>query len=395
MRVFSAPAGALCYCIRVFLRVRASYAYMATARMPLLAANGKARSDDLEAAGVQPGAGCDLVLVHPAEQYAPKTLGAQLIEIFCGCEAKGVEESVDVLSRRRALHARMRCVGLSLVFDTSRDGDETLVKVLAPEAQLEQMAERLQLEKKLKGGAGYARFSVAHKGRFEPAAEPSGLGSEPFFTSLERIRLLMAILEADKEHGGCGLVLEHEVEKGVLTAVVPIHNRRVTKELMRSWCTAPFWRPQPLDAIRDYYGESLAIYFAFAGHLTNALAWPTALGAIVYAASYYYGTMDNPFCPLYSVFCLLWTTWICKTWSREQARLALKWKVEDFEETERARTAFVGPLAHGFYSPEGHFVDVPETEALESSLPLVQKARQRAGNRRRPGDSSCPPRLHR
>ena len=45
--------------------------------------------------------------------------------------------AADVLARRRALHARMRSVGLLLDFALSRDGDDMLVKVKAPEALLE------------------------------------------------------------------------------------------------------------------------------------------------------------------------------------------------------------------------------------------------------------------
>ena len=110
-----------------------------------------------------------------------------------------------------------------------------------------------------------------------------------------------------------------------------MHDPKMVNQLMRSWCKAP-WRlcpTQPLDDIRDYYGESVALYFAFAGHLSSALVWPMILGFGVLGAGKYYGTMDNPACPPYSLILLLWTTWYCKAWTREQARLAFRWKVED------------------------------------------------------------------
>ena len=55
----------------------------------------------------------------------------------------------------------------------------------------------------------------------------------------------------------------------------------------------------------------MAIYFAFAGHLTRALLWPTLVGGLVYYGSYGYGgSMDNPWCPLYSLFILhILVTW--------------------------------------------------------------------------------------
>ena len=236
-----------------------------SASVPLIAPGTRTSTDgDPEASALE----YDLVLVHPAEGVAPKGAGAALMEILCGCEVKGSKESPEVLSRRRALHARMRCIGLTLAFDLSRDGDETLVKVRAPEAMLEQMAERLAIEKKVRVPAcklahctlthclsrplsprpraahhdtkfarcmqllsdGYADFSAKHKHLFAPNTEPSSSGpGASFFTSLERIRLLVALLEAPKPDGGCGLELDREVASGILTAVVPMHDRRVTE----------------------------------------------------------------------------------------------------------------------------------------------------------------------
>lgn len=182
---------------------------------------------------------------------------------------------------------------------------------------------------------GYADFTQKNKHLFAANSEPSsGAPAPSFFTSLERIRLIIALLEASKPDGGCGLALDKEVASGILTAVVPMHDRRVTEALMRTWCKSP-WSPtallcapsQPLDEIRDYFGEELAMYFAFAGHLTASLVAPMLVGMLVLYGSTSYGSMDNPFCPLYSTFVLLWVTWCCKSWTREQARLAYRWQV--------------------------------------------------------------------
>jgi hypothetical protein len=35
---------------------------------------------------------------------------------------------------------------------------------------------------------------------------------------------------------------------------------------------------QPLDEIRDYFGDHIALYFAWLGHYTRALIFPTAFG---------------------------------------------------------------------------------------------------------------------
>ena len=316
----------------------------------------------------------DLVLVHPAEGVAPRSMAQGCFAACCSAAVTGTPEPAETLARRRALHARMRCLGLALSFDLSRDADEVLIKVKAPEEMLEEMAERLTMEKKLAKGDGlYADFTRKGRSKFYVELDAQGQRST-LFTSLERIKLLLALIEMDKHEGGCGINLDGEVAAGVLTAVVPMHEPRVVNRLVNSWLSGMSLFPaQPVDEIRDYLGEELGFYFAFAGHLTRALIWPMLAGFGVLAGSYHYGSLDNPLCPAYSAFVLLWMTWFIKSWSREQSRLAYRWNVEDFEETERARHEFEGPLARGFYTDEGHWVAIDDAEPHASSVPLAKK----------------------
>ena len=117
----------------------------------------------------------DLVLVHPAEGMNPKTLGAGVCAALCGEISQGEPESAETLKRRQALHARMRCLGLALSFDLSRDADEVLIKIKASEEMLENMAERLAIEKKLISG-GYADFT--RKARTKFVVERDGQGQK-------------------------------------------------------------------------------------------------------------------------------------------------------------------------------------------------------------------------
>ena len=77
-----------------------------------------------------------------------------------------------------------------------------------------------------------------------------------------------------------------------------------------------------LDEIRDYFGEEIAIYFAFVQALTRSLLYPSCVGLVAVVGGWAYGSADNPLCPLYSLFILVWVTWFVKAWTREEARLA-------------------------------------------------------------------------
>ena len=69
---------------------------------------------------------------------------------------------------------------------------------------------------------------------------------------LERIRLLLRLIEDEKSDGGCGINLRAEEAAGVLSTV-PLHDPVVTERLMREWVNARFsLQPeQPVDDIRD------------------------------------------------------------------------------------------------------------------------------------------------
>jgi hypothetical protein len=73
------------------------------------------------------------------------------------------------------------------------------------------------------------------------------------------------------------------------------------------------------------------------------------------------------------MFILFWIISFCKMWRREEAKLAFRWNVEDFEETERERPEFEGPKARGYYSREGHFIPIHEDDKLAAAAPIVKR----------------------
>ena len=264
---------------------------------------------------------CDLVLVHPNNSA----------------------ESPKVAVRRKVLTARMRFVGLEVTQQISRDEDEVFLKIAAPDSLLEEMAEQICMDKRLRVG-GYSNFTRESKKLFVSASGTS------FFSSLERQRLILAAMQLGLVEGGCDIDLDGEIESKVLTSVVPIHDVAISQgRLMNSWCLASvkWWPSQPLDEVRDYFGERVALYFAFVQHLTRAMLLPSAVGAVAIAYGFVYGSIDNLFTPLYSLFVMIWMPWFCKSWRREEAWLAYRWNVEDFEETERQRPEFRGPKQRG------------------------------------------------
>lgn len=57
-----------------------------------------------------------------------------------------------------------------------------------------------------------------------------------------------------------------------------VHDPRATMD--ESWTT--IWKFQPLWMIRNYFGEKIALYFAWTGMLTSSLWLPTLFGTIIF-----------------------------------------------------------------------------------------------------------------
>lgn len=240
-------------------------------------------------------------------------------------------------------------------------------------------------------------FKKSKLDRFLGSDNPS-----TYFSNTQRTRIVHEILEAaaygKRKHGEVGV--GRLVEDHVYTATFPLHegpyaidsnysqryclNRR--QVLMKFWARCGAWyKYQPLDHVREYFGERVAYYFAWLGFYTGWLLPVSLVGVAVFL----YGLLsmnDNPvaeqvcssgeelkMCPLcdedsgcsywflsdvcifsrlvylfdhvgtvvYSVFVAFWAVLFLKYWKRKSITLAHSWDCLDFsEDEERPRPQF-------------------------------------------------------
>lgn len=294
--------------------------------------------------------------------------------------------------------------GLRVVIGLSRDRLTTLLKVTAPLQRLEMEAERVGMdmllldESKTDGHRSdlpaYADF--ARSGRQHFALKHGRL-----FSALERQRLIFSILEATRDRGGAQLNLDDLVRRGVLTAYLPLHDPAEHEHLHGAWSSIRMWPcrdprtgekkrlfpdfglcQQPLHAIRDYYGEKVAFYFAWLDQYTSWL-WLLTFAAVALEVlrtcdSYDFISLDffegdgvrcpgdyasfdeQQACqarqawtlPITCVMIALWATFRGAFWQRKQNVLAYQWDVLDFEQEEAPRAEFVQAYYKGFWAAE-------------------------------------------
>lgn len=233
---------------------------------------------------------------------------------------------------------------------------------------------------------------------------------ETYFKDTERTRVANEILETavygSRNKGEIGI--SRLVEEGVYCAAYPLHvgpaelpsdwnknphgpeedrlnQRQVLKEYWARW--GKWLKYQPLDHVREYFGEKIGIYFGWLGQYTAWLIMPSIVGLLVFL--YGYLTLDSDvntaleicssknwtfvMCPLceenlgckvwdlktscsrartsylfdnpatvgYAVFVSFWAVFFLEYWKRKEITLAYQWDVLGFEEEEeRPRPTF-------------------------------------------------------
>uniref|UniRef100_A0A4W5M843 Anoctamin n=1 Tax=Hucho hucho TaxID=62062 RepID=A0A4W5M843_9TELE len=136
-------------------------------------------------------------------------------------------------------------------------------------------------------------------------------------------------------------VIRRMQSKGILVQVFPLHEKEELKRLSFSWFKNIKLSFQPLDDIRHYFGEGMALYFGFLEYFTLALI-PMALIGIPY---YLFDWEDYDKFTVFAGFNLVWCTVILELWKRLSASLAYGWGTLSRKKAfEEPRPGFHGVL---------------------------------------------------
>lgn len=217
---------------------------------------------------------------------------------------------------------------------------------------------------------------------------------DDFFTYAQRSRIVHRILMKTnygerKNQIGIGRLIGN----GSYTAAYPLHEgtyqldesseaqrpENARQLLYNTWVNLSRWyKVQPLDHIRDYFGEKIGIYFAWLGFYTAMLVPAALMGLIcviygavkvgsyipvrdicdegkekdypmcprcdqrcpywllsdtcIYSKVAY--VFDNEFTVVFAIFMSLWATMFLEFWKRRQAEIAYEWDLLGYEDEE-------------------------------------------------------------
>ncbi|KAG7468367.1 hypothetical protein MATL_G00142180 [Megalops atlanticus] len=192
----------------------------------------------------------------------------------------------------------------------------------------------------------------------------------------------------DKDKKGIKRLLNN----GTYISAFPLHDSRYWKKSRNAKCESErytlykhwahffcFYKEQPLNLIRKYYGEKIGIYFAWLGFYTEMLFFAAVVGLICFisgvltyndniwskeicdpniggnilmcplcdskchfwklnstcTASWQSHLFDNVGTVFFAIFMGIWVTLFLEFWKRRQARLEYEWDLVDFEEEQQ------------------------------------------------------------
>ncbi|XP_066543205.1 anoctamin-6 [Amia ocellicauda] len=235
---------------------------------------------------------------------------------------------------------------------------------------------------------------------------------DTFFTPSMRSRMVYYILSR-APYEVRGKITKFGITKlldgGVYKAAYPLHDCRFNVKsedkncpnerylLYKEWAhPLSFYKMQPLDLIRKYYGEKISIYFAWLGFYTKMLAFAAVvgLGCFIYGyqtqeTSTWSQEVCDPniggsiiMCPqcdqecaywrlnstcesskklcifdsfgtlVFAIFMAIWVTLFLEFWKRYQAQLEYEWDTVEFlEQEEQPRPEYEAKCVHDRVNP--------------------------------------------
>ncbi|XP_064921564.1 anoctamin-5 isoform X5 [Columba livia] len=250
-----------------------------------------------------------------------------------------------------------------------------------------------------------------------------------FFSPSMRNRIVNYILTRcpyGTEEGKKKFGIKRLLNNGTYSAAYPLHDCQYWKKandpncdnerytLYMEWARfLRFYKEQPLDLIRKYYGEKIGIYFAWLGFYTEMLFLAAVVGLICFLYGLF--TMDENMsskeicdpaiggeiimCPLcdrdceywrlnttcqsseyshlfdnvatlfFAIFMGIWVTLFLEFWKRRQARLKYEWDLVDFEEEQQQLQ-----LRPEYEAKCTQKKKNPVTQEMEPYLPVTSQA---------------------
>ena len=188
---------------------------------------------------------------------------------------------------------------------------------------------------------------VVDDGRFRKYYVPSAISHALY------LRILYEILTDDADLDGADFIVDEMLSSSShpLCQFFALHQKEfkgmMESEFSRFKCVACTWHSKGsnttfLDAVRNYYGEQIAFYFAFLIHYTVWLYPLAVVGTIWWIIEYAVLDIGSAGGVVVVIIIITWTTLMIENWYRREWRLRFRWGMMRYRHTETPRATFHG-----------------------------------------------------
>jgi len=130
-----------------------------------------------------------------------------------------------------------------------------------------------------------------------------------------------------------------------------------------------------IHAIRSYWGEGVAFYFAWQSYYLKMLLLPALAGFAVWLLRPADVSVDDdPNASLFSLFAVVWGILFVTTWQSREAELAFTWGTASSERTLKLRPDYVGVQIIDPVTFEPRLYDPPMSRAIRYTLSFTVTA---------------------
>lgn len=140
-----------------------------------------------------------------------------------------------------------------------------------------------------------------------------------------------AYISSSPADGGLGISPDAS-EWDLVDSIFPLHDKEFNDLWVRAWTPRNIASVQ-LERIRDQFGDSLALYFAFLASYTKFLVGPAAFGVTAHF-------LFPAYSPVYSVLISLWSIAFVEWWRVKERKLSLRFGTRGSFKVERRRTQY-------------------------------------------------------
>lgn len=145
------------------------------------------------------------------------------------------------------------------------------------------------------------------------------------FTPRIKLQLLLDWIAEPQWKGGAGISLRDEVNAGSISSYFPLHQYSLKKKISERWKLSLRYWDQPVNMIRNYFGDRIGIYVCFSAHLLEWYLLPLLLGVAFQIVSIYFDDRSRYETIIFGYVVGLWAILVAKSWSNKERLQGVYW----------------------------------------------------------------------